>query len=109
MSKRILIVLLGAIGDVTRGLSVAMCLKRAWPESRLSWAVEPASRVLVENHPAIDRVVLFERSRGLAGYRDFIRELQQEEYDLVLDMQRHFKSGLTSFLSRGERTYWFPS
>jgi ADP-heptose:LPS heptosyltransferase len=103
----VLIVLLGAIGDVARGVSVAVRLKRAWPEVRLTWAVEPASRALVQGHRCIDRVVLFERHRGLAGYRDFIAALRREPYDVVLDMQRHFKSGMTSWLSRGRRRIGF--
>ncbi len=105
--RRILIVLFGAIGDVTQALPLAMRIKRAEPASRLTWAVEPASAGLVTGHPAVDRVVRFERSRGFKGYREFIRELRAEQYDLVLDLQRHFKSGVTSFLSRGETRYGF--
>ncbi|MFN8389031.1 MAG: glycosyltransferase family 9 protein [Bdellovibrionota bacterium] len=107
MSKKVLIVLLGAIGDVTRGLSLAVRLKRAWPDSHVTWAVEPISRPLVEGHPAIDRVVVFERSRGLRGYRDFIVQIQSSTYDITLDLQRHFKSGVTSYLSRANRRVGF--
>ena len=101
-TRRILIVLMGAIGDVTRGLPIAVRIKRSWPDSQISWAVEPLSAPLVTGHPAIDRVVVFDRKRGIAGYRNLIAELRTESYDLVLDMQRHFKSGMTSLLSGGK-------
>lgn len=103
----VLIVLLGAIGDVVRGLAVATHLKKQWPNTRVTWAVEPISRSLVEHHPSIDRVVVFDRKRKLAGYKDFIAELRGEHYDVCLDLQRHFKSGLTAKLSGAKRRIGF--
>jgi len=97
--QKLLIILLGAIGDVTRALPLAMRIKTAWPKTSISWAVEPKSRDVVEEHPAIDKVIVFERSRGLAGYLDFIRAIRKESYPLVLDMQRILKSGIASRFS----------
>jgi heptosyltransferase I len=105
--KTILIVLFGAIGDVVRGLSLAVRIKKALPESRISWAIEPKSRGVLEGHWAVDRLVLFERGGGLQAYARFIKELQKERYDVVLDLQRHFKSGISSRLSRGKRRIGF--
>lgn len=103
----ILIVLHGAIGDVTRALPLAIRIKRDWPQARLSWGVEPISASLVQHHPAVDRVVIFERKGGLAAYRRYISELRSEQYDVVLDLQRHLKSGATSFLSGAGRRIGF--
>lgn len=97
--RKLLIVLHGAIGDVVRALPLAMRLKKFWPETELHWAVEPISRTLVEGHPAIDQVIVFDRSRGLPAYFRFAAELRKTRYDLVLDLQRHFKSGITSWLA----------
>jgi len=103
----VLIVLFGAIGDVTQALPVAVRIKKQYPDCRICWAIEPASRALVENHPAVDRTIVFERARGFAGYRAFVAKLREEKYDLVLDLQRHLKSGVTSFLSRGKTRIGF--
>src|SRR5262249_20308035 len=54
----------------------------------------------IEGHPAVDRIVYLDRTRGLAGYRNFIADLRSEKYDVALDLGRHTKSGVTSFLSR---------
>ena len=105
--KKILIVLHGAIGDVTRALPLAVRIKRAWPSAELCWAVEPLSRGLVEGHPAIDRVFVFDRPNGFAAYRRFVGELKRERFELVLDLQRHFKSGITAFLTRAPRRLGF--
>ena len=98
-NPKILIVLMGAIGDVVRGLPIAVRIKQTWPESHVTWAVEPISRGLVENHSAIDRVLVFERSKGMSGYAAFVRKMRGYTYDVCLDLQRHFKSGCTSRLS----------
>lgn len=97
---RLLIVLFGAIGDVTRALPLAVRLKRAWPDMFLAWAIEPKAKGILENHPAIDELIVFERKRGLSGYRDFVSKVKACHFTIVLDLQRHFKSGLTSYLSK---------
>jgi hypothetical protein len=49
---RILIVLLGAIGDVVRAMPLAMRLRRGFPRAWIAWAVEPPAAPLLERHPA---------------------------------------------------------
>ena len=105
--QNVLIVLLGAIGDVVRGLPLAVRIKRAWPQARLSWAVEPKSRSVLENHPAIDELLVFDRPGGFRAFRSFLREIRARHFDLVLDLQRHFKSGVVSWSSRASRRLGF--
>lgn len=42
-ASRILIVLLGAIGDVTRALPLLNRVRRGYPGAHIAWAVEPAA------------------------------------------------------------------
>ncbi len=105
--KRVLIILMGALGDVVRGLCLVDAIKSAWPDCRITWVVEPACSGLVKLHPRIDRVVVFDRKRGLAGVLALRRELRRESYDVTLDLQRHLKSGLFSRFSRAPRRIGF--
>jgi lipopolysaccharide heptosyltransferase II len=97
--ERILIVLLGAIGDVVRALPLAMRLRSAWPAAKLMWAIEPAAAPIVDRHPALDDVVLFNRPEGVREFARFLRSVRACGAQLTLDLQRHFKSGLTSWAS----------
>jgi len=106
-APRLLIILMGALGDVVRGLCLVDAIRSAWPAARITWVVEPACADIVRLHPRIDRVVVFERKRGLRGALALRRELQQERYDITLDLQRHFKSGVFSYLSRAPRRLGF--
>jgi lipopolysaccharide heptosyltransferase II len=99
-ADRILIVLLGAIGDVTRALPVATRLRAGYPHAHLAWAVEPRSAPLLEHHPALDERLVFERTGGVRSFVAFLRRVRTGGFDLVLDLQRHAKSGLVSFASR---------
>ena len=102
-ARKILIVLLGASGDVVRGLSLALRIKKHSPGVELCWAVEPRSQSLVEDHPAIDKVIVFDRPGGVRAFFGFLRQLRSERFDLVLDLQRHLKSGIASW-SRSVRS-----
>jgi len=94
--KKILVVLHGSIGDVTRALPLANVLRRGFPKAKLAWAVEPPSLPLVDNHPAVDEVILFDRSRWWFQLGAFLGRIRAGRFDLVLDLQRHLKSGIVS-------------
>jgi lipopolysaccharide heptosyltransferase II len=94
--KKILVVLHGSIGDVTRALPLANIMRRGFPRATIAWAVEPPSRPLVEHHPAVDEVILFDRPRGWLQIGPFLRKVRMGRFDLVLDLQRHLKSGIVS-------------
>ena len=96
-ADRILVVLLGAIGDVTRALPLLERIRRAYAQARIVWAVEPLSAPLLEQHPSLDEVLVFERSRGAAvHFIRFLRRVRAQRADLTLDLQRHLKSGIIS-------------
>jgi ADP-heptose:LPS heptosyltransferase len=95
----VLIILMGSLGDLVRGLCLPGHIKRQWPAATVTWLVEPSWRTLVDFHPRIDNVIVFDRPRGLAAVRDLHGELKGRSFDITLDLQRHFKSGLFSFLS----------
>lgn len=105
--QRVLIVLMGSIGDVTRGFSVLSPIKQRYPDVEITWLVEPKCEGLVKLHPLINRVIVFNRMLGVRGIPALRRELQKEEFDVVLDMQRHFKSGFFSWLARAKRRIGF--
>ncbi|MEX5285166.1 glycosyltransferase family 9 protein [Selenomonas sputigena] len=96
--KNILVVKLSAIGDVIHALPVSYAIKETFPESHLTWVVEPTAYDILEGNPYIDDIILFEkkRFRTLRGFlseiRPFRRELRQRRYDAALDLQGLFKS-----------------
>ena len=105
--RRVLIVLLGAIGDVVRAVPMLGRMRRAWPAAHIAWAVEPKARPILDGHPWLDELVLYDRSRAPWTYPSFLRRIRAGRFDLVLDLQRHLKSGITSAASRATVRYGF--
>ncbi len=99
MGKKILIVLHGSIGDVTRALPLANVLRFAYPNARITWSIEPAALPVLENHPAIDEIIVFNRKLWWKSLVPFLRQIRGGDFDLVLDLQRLLKSGIVSWWS----------
>jgi ADP-heptose:LPS heptosyltransferase len=103
----ILIVLMGSLGDVVRGLYLAPHIKDTLPRSKIAWLIEPKWLELVKLHPMIDKVIIFDRPKGVPAVWGLYKVLAQEHFDITLDLQRHLKSGFFSFLSRAKRRIGF--
>lgn len=117
---RILIVKLSSLGDVIQTLSVLAPLRERYPRAHITWLVEEEIAELLTDHPLIDDVLIFRKNSWLRGlvkrrkwlrtFRDasnFIQELRSVAYDLVLDFQGLFKSGLLVGVCRGARKMGF--
>jgi ADP-heptose:LPS heptosyltransferase len=103
LPRRILVVRLGAIGDVANALVFATAVKDVRPDVRVGWVVHPLAAPLVEGHPSVDRVHLWKRGGGLGEFRRVVRELRDERYELAVDLQRIQKSSLLARLSGAPR------
>lgn len=107
--RRVLIILLGSIGDVVRALPLLGRMRAAWPSSRFAWAVEPKSAPLLREHRWIDELIVYERDRVPWSFAPFLRNVRLGRFDLVIDLQRHLKSGITSRVSGARRRLGFAT
>ena len=99
--KEICIIMLSAIGDAVHVLPVANALKRAWPESRITWVIQPVPHLLVDGHPAVDEFVVFHRRRGLRSWKGFVdlaRQVRGQRFDLLIGLQVYAKAGIITGL-----------
>ncbi|MAB81036.1 MAG: lipopolysaccharide heptosyltransferase II [Planctomycetes bacterium] len=101
--RRVLVVRLGAIGDVVNALVFATAIKREKPDTHIGWVVHPLVRPLVEGHPSVDHVHLWKRGGGLRELRRLVGEVRGERYDLAVDLQRIQKSALLARFSGARR------
>jgi lipopolysaccharide heptosyltransferase I len=105
--RKILIVLHGSIGDVTRALPMAAMLREAFPQAFLAWSVEPACYPLLQGNPAIDEILLFDRKRWWRSALPFLANVRAHGFDVTLDLQRLLRSGVISWWSRARRRVGF--
>ena len=76
IEQRILVVKLGAIGDVLRTTACLDPLKRLYPRSHITWITRTNATVVLTHNPAIDRILTVESN--------YLEVLLSEEFDLVL-------------------------
>jgi lipopolysaccharide heptosyltransferase II len=105
--RKILIVLHGSIGDVTRALPLAGMLREAFPRAFLAWSVEPPCYPLLQNNPAIDEILLFDRKHWWRSAAPFLARVRGHRFDLALDLQRLLRSGVISWWSGARRRVGF--
>ena len=100
--REILIVMLSALGDAVHVLPVLNALKRKWPESRITWVIQPVPYQLVRDHAAVDDFIIFQRRRGrhaLRSYREVRRAWRGRRFDLLINLQVYLKAGLITALA----------
>ena len=107
-SPAILVVRLGAMGDIIHTLPAVSALKRGQPDTRLVWVVEPKWAPLLEQNPYVDRLLLLHRY-SLTGLVASRRALRTNIYDLAIDFQGLLKSALVAFAANARRTFGFDA
>lgn len=110
-SPRILIIRLSAIGDVVRALPILHTLRDHFRDARIDWAVEHKAAAVVEGHPMLDRLLVFNRPAALRPalreFAAFCRQIRANQYDLVVDAHGIFKSGCITYWSGAKKRVGF--
>ena len=109
---KILIVRLSAIGDVIHSLPALYALRKKFPEAFIGWVVEEGAAEILIGNPLIDKVYVLPKKKWkaqgmslktLREFNGFIESLRAEKFDIAIDLQELFKSGLITFLSGAKR------
>jgi heptosyltransferase-1 len=93
--KSILIVRIGAMGDIIHALPGVASLRKTFPQARITWVVEPRWTGLLTGSGLVDRIVEFHRHEP-ATWATTRAELRREKYDLGVDFQGSTKSALVA-------------
>lgn len=106
--KRLLLIKPSSLGDVVHAVPTAWALKERWPTLHLTWLVNRGFESLVKPVACVDDTLPFDRNRfrGVLGpvsrrgeFRSFTTRLREGRFDVVLDMQGLFRSGLFAWLT----------
>ncbi len=97
--SRILVVRLGAMGDIVHALPAVTSLRASFPGLQVSWAVHPKWRELLEGGGAADELIFVDR-RSYSSVRTAAAALRREEFDFAIDFQGLIQSALVAKAAR---------
>jgi heptosyltransferase-2 len=93
------VIRLDRLGDVVLSLPVLDALRRAYPDAFLAMMVRAPCRELVDGHPALNELIVYEKDgthHGLAATIRFARGLRRFQFDAAL------------ILHPSNRSHWIP-
>lgn len=91
------------IGDAVMTTPALMAVRETYPKARITLLANPLVGQLLQGHPAIDRVLFFDRKKehhGLAGRLRLAHKLKIEQFDLAVILPNSFDSALIPWLAR---------
>jgi heptosyltransferase I len=103
LPKKILIVKPSSLGDVVHSLPFLNAIKSCFPKAEIHWVIAKGLEGLFEGHPMINRLVIINKdswnkvSKGSETIMEIARlfkELKNERYDMVVDLQGLLRSGI---------------
>ncbi len=97
--SRLLVVKTSSIGDVIHALPVVQAIKEAAPHLTLGWVVRRRCADVLRGNPCIDHLYVMPDKPSLGELRALRAELRAGRYDMALDMQGLFLSGLVTRLA----------
>jgi len=113
--RALLIVRLGALGDVLHAWPVLRYLRAKLPDAKIGWVVERAGEPLVEGLPGLDATRMMDRAAWkklgkmatFNNMRRFAKSLKDEGWDTTIDLQGLARSGIVSWALGAKRRVGF--
>jgi heptosyltransferase-1 len=103
---RILIVRLGALGDLVHTLPAVTAIRRAHPAAVIDWIVDARHATFLQQVPVISSCVVMQKST-VGAWVGALRTLRGRRYDIALDFQGLIKSAALARLSGAQRSVGF--
>ena len=109
--RSVLLVRLSARGDIVFSSPLVRAFRRTYPNTRLTWMAESHTKDLIQHHPALDEVIVVDRDRWKALWRqrrfrtlgkelrELVGNLRSRRFDVAIDLQGLLRSGILTYLS----------
>jgi lipopolysaccharide heptosyltransferase I len=101
-SLRILVVKPSSLGDVLHALPTVARIRRRYPDAHLAWLINAELSPLLARCPLLNERIEFHR-RAAGAWLPLLARLRRERFDLVVDLQGLFRSGVFTWATRAPR------
>lgn len=102
----ILVIRLGAMGDIVHALPAVASLKKNFPQHRLVWLVAPKWIPLIQGNPGVDELISFDRN-GIRELQKVWSRLRNLRPRIGIDFQGLVQSAIAGRASRPDVLFGF--
>lgn len=100
----ILIIQTAFIGDVILATALVEQLHHQFPRSSIDFLLRKGNETLFNNHPIIRNVLIWDKKKQKELHLiKLVGQIRKQEYDIVINLQRFFSSGLLTTASKAKK------
>jgi heptosyltransferase-2 len=107
VAKRFLIIQTAFIGDVILATALIEKLQAFYPDAEIDFLLKKGNERILAGHPFLKKVLLFDKKNKLKSLFSLISAVRKNKYDVVVNVHRHFSSGLITVLSGAKEKIGF--
>ncbi len=98
--KNILVIQTAFLGDVILATALVEQLHVCFPSAKITMLVRKGNESLLKNHPLLQEVLVWNKqTEKLSNLFSMIKTVRAGKFDMVINLQRFFSSGLITALS----------
>jgi ADP-heptose:LPS heptosyltransferase len=98
--RKILVIQTASIGDVILATPLVESLALSYPQARIDFLLKKGTESLMENHPLIQKIWIWDKKKSKTrNLFRIMRSVRKEKFDMVINAQRFFSSGLITACS----------
>ena len=101
--ERILIIKPSSMGDIIHALPVLATLRKCYPKAEITWIVKNKFSDLLSGNPDLTDIIPFDNNNFL----QLISILRKRDFDVALDIQGLFRSGILAYFSKASHKIGF--
>ncbi|PCJ27444.1 MAG: heptosyltransferase [Flavobacteriales bacterium] len=106
--NKILIIQTAFLGDVILATSIVEKLHQFYPESKIDFLLRKGNEGLLENHPIINEVLVWDKkNKKYDNLKTITRSIKSTHYDVVINLHRFASSGLITAFSGAKEKFGF--
>ena len=104
-NRKFLVIQQKMIGDVLASTVICRTLKHLFPECTVHYVANENTLAVLDNNPHIDHIIVFKKefSENKKAFYSFLKSIQLQSYDVVIDAYGKLESNLISIFARSER------
>ena len=111
-SMKILVIKIGAAGDVVLAVPSLRAIRQRFPKAHIAVLVGVESRQILQNCPYINEIIVYNKpfiKKSILNFMKLASAIKKAGFDLVIDFQNNSRSHILSFLSMAPKRFGYKN